>query len=116
MPGPPELIGERLAEQGPVVGQDHAQRHGAAYLPVAWPPSSGTPAVTNVPDERFRISRAALIRRSRPHCRPPPARRHRRIGLAGQQLPSQIWWPRGPARTQLRFRLTPNGYFDYKVV
>jgi hypothetical protein len=28
--GPPEQISERLAEQGPVVGQDHPQRHGAA--------------------------------------------------------------------------------------
>jgi hypothetical protein len=28
--GPPEEIGERLTDQGRVVGQDHAQRHGAA--------------------------------------------------------------------------------------
>jgi hypothetical protein len=117
-PAPRSARGDlAMVKRGPVRGPSHPceqcnqghRRHGSVVsVQVAHPERRAVLLIIRRSWVRAPPAPSAVIRYIR--CRPwtdAGGIAYRQIGLPGQHLPSQISRQRGPARTRLRFQLTP---------
>ena len=117
-PAPRSARGDlAMVKRGPVRGPSHPceqcnqghRRHGSVIsVQVAHPERCAVLLIIRRSWVRAPPAPPAVIRYIR--CRPwtdAGGIAYRQIGLPGQHLPSQISRQRGPARTRLRFQLTP---------